>query len=254
MSVMSYSSASMGSGSRTARRKIEYGRTYVIRPRAKHQATIVWLHGVGDTGSSWSQQLGNLPLPNVKWICPTAPTRPVTVLGGFLCAAWFDGGELSEDGPVDVEGLDASAAHIANLLSSEPSDVKLGIGGFSNGAACALYSAACFAQGKYGNGNVYPINIKAVVGLSGCLPGARNLRSRIGSIDAAIRAASLPILICHGNCDEVVPHKFGERSSMMMSVAGFRYVTFKCYEGLGHYTIPREMEDVCQWLYSRLGA
>ncbi|CAH1422556.1 unnamed protein product [Lactuca virosa] len=255
MSKMSYSSASMGSGSRTARRTVEFGRTYVVRPKAKHQATIVWLHGLGDNGSSWSQLLDNLPLPNIKWICPTAPTRPVTVLGGFPCAAWFDEGELSEDGPNDVEGLDASIAHIANLLSTEPSDVKLGIGGFSMGAACALYSAACFAQGKYGNGNPYPINLKAVVGLSGWLPGARNLRNKIGgSNEAARRAASLPILLCHGLSDEVVPYTYGERSSQMMSSAGFRYVTFKSYQGLGHYTVPKEMEEVCQWLHTRLGA
>lgn len=31
-------------------------------------------------------------------------------------------GELSEDGPDDWEGLDASAIHIANLLSTEPAD------------------------------------------------------------------------------------------------------------------------------------
>jgi len=31
-------------------------------------------------------------------------------------------GELSEDGPVDWESLDASASHIANLLSTEPAD------------------------------------------------------------------------------------------------------------------------------------
>jgi len=31
-------------------------------------------------------------------------------------------GELSEDGPDDWEGLDASASHIANLLSTEPAD------------------------------------------------------------------------------------------------------------------------------------
>lgn len=34
----------------------------------------------------------------------------------------FDVGELSEDGPDDLDGLDASAAHIANLLSTEPAD------------------------------------------------------------------------------------------------------------------------------------
>lgn len=33
-------------------------------------------------------------------------------------------GELSDDGPDDFEGLDASVAHIANLLSTEPADGK----------------------------------------------------------------------------------------------------------------------------------
>lgn len=91
----------------------------------------------------------------IKWICPTAPTRPVAILGGFPCTAckfevkrWhisrnidnsflkqltlvlyfitgFDVGELSEDCPDDFEGLDASAAHIANLLSTEPADSKI---------------------------------------------------------------------------------------------------------------------------------
>lgn len=36
----------------------------------------------------------------------------------------FDVGELSEDAPDDLEGLDASAAHVANLLSTEPADSR----------------------------------------------------------------------------------------------------------------------------------
>lgn len=32
----------------------------------------------------------------------------------------FDVGDISEDAPDDVEGLNASAAHVANLLSTEP--------------------------------------------------------------------------------------------------------------------------------------
>jgi len=47
---MSYSHQSMGSGSRNAR-GYEFGRTYVVRPKGKHQATLVWLHGLGDNGS-----------------------------------------------------------------------------------------------------------------------------------------------------------------------------------------------------------
>ncbi|XP_027121633.1 uncharacterized protein [Coffea arabica] len=251
---MSYTNSSVGSGSRGARRTFDFGRTYVVRPKGKHQATIVWLHGLGDNGSSWSQLLESLPLPNIKWICPTAPTRPVAILGGFPCTAWFDVGELSEDGPDDFEGLDASAAHIANLLSTEPADVKLGIGGFSMGAATALYSATCFAHGKYGNGNPYPVYLRAIVGLSGWLPGSRNVRNKIeGSHEAARRAASLPIMLCHGMCDEVVPYKHGEKSSQILSSAGFRCLTFKSYDGLGHYTVPKEMDEVCHWLNARLG-
>jgi dienelactone hydrolase len=48
--------------------------------------------------------------------------------------------------------------------------VKLGVGGFSMGAATALYSASCFTAGKYGNGSAYLANISAAVGLSGWLP------------------------------------------------------------------------------------
>lgn len=41
------------------------------------------------------------------------------------------------------------------------------------GAAIALYSATCYAMGRYGNGIPYPVNLRAVVGLSGWLPGSR---------------------------------------------------------------------------------
>ncbi|GAB2261429.1 hypothetical protein Droror1_Dr00002426 [Drosera rotundifolia] len=41
------------------------------------------------------------------------------------------------------------------------SNTKLGVGGFGMGGAMALYSATCFAFGKYGNGNRYPINLRA---------------------------------------------------------------------------------------------
>ncbi|MFS8007973.1 putative phospholipase/carboxylesterase/thioesterase, alpha/Beta hydrolase [Helianthus anomalus] len=51
---------------RVARRAFEFGQTYVVKPKGKHQANIGWLHGLGDNGSSWSQLLETLPLPNVR--------------------------------------------------------------------------------------------------------------------------------------------------------------------------------------------
>ncbi|XP_044349104.1 acyl-protein thioesterase 1 homolog 1 isoform X1 [Triticum aestivum] len=278
---MSYYGSS-SSGGRGGRR-VEYGRSYVVRPKGRHLATIVWLHGLGDNGASWSQLLDALPLPNIKWICPTAATRPVAAFGGFPCTAWFDVDDTSVDGRDDIEGLDASAAHIANLLSSEPSDVKLGIGGFSMGAAAALHSAACYAHGKFSSGTPYPITLSAVISLSGWLPCSRSVSQSVichrtrhflllipkqtlmifgefrtlrgkmeGSHMAARRAASLPILLSHGRADEVVPYRNGERSTEFLRSSGFSYLTFKSYNGLGHYTIPEEMDDVCRWLSSRL--
>ncbi|XP_031118328.1 acyl-protein thioesterase 2-like [Ipomoea triloba] len=242
------------SGSRTAQRAFEFGRTHVVRPKGKHQATIVWLHGLGDKGSSWSQLFESLPLPNIKWICPTAPTRPVAAFGGFPCTAWFDAGDLSEDAPDDLEGLDASAAHIANLLSTEPSDVKLGVGGFSMGAAMALYSATCHALRQYGNGSPYRVNLSVIVGLSGWLPCSRTLRNRMGGLNGAgRRAASLPILICHGTGDDVVEYKHGEKSARTLVSAGFQNLTFRTYNGLGHYTAPEETDELCRWLAVNLG-
>ncbi|XP_065028784.1 uncharacterized protein LOC135584569 [Musa acuminata AAA Group] len=251
---MSYGSSSITSGAKTTARTFEYGRTHVVRPKGRHLATVVWLHGLGDHGASWSQLLETLPLPNIKWICPTAPTRPVAVFGGFPSNAWFDVGDLSESGPEDIEGMDASAAHIANLLSAEPADIKLGVGGFSMGTATALYSATCCAYGKYGSGKLYPVNLSAVVGLSGWLPCARSLKNKLEvSQNAARRTSSLPILLCHGKGDDVVLYKHGEKSSQVLKSVGFENVTFKTYNGLGHYTVPVEMEDVCKFLVTTLG-
>ncbi|KAG6484600.1 hypothetical protein ZIOFF_053121 [Zingiber officinale] len=215
---MYHGSSSYSSGRTAPRRPVEYGRTYVVRPKGRHQATIVWLHGLGDNGLSWSQLLESLPLPNIKWICPTAPTRPMAMLGGFPCTA-----------------------------------LKLGIGGFSMGAATALHSAACFAYGKYGNGSPYPINVSVIVSLSGWLPCSRTLKTKVeSSQDAARRAASMPLLLCHGRGDGVVPYKLGERSAEILRISGFRNFIFKTFNTLEHYTVPEEMDDVCKWLTARL--
>lgn len=46
------------------------------------------------------------------------------------------------------------------------------------GAAISLYSATCYALGRYGTGHAYPINLQAVVGLSGWLPGWKYYSSK----------------------------------------------------------------------------
>ncbi|GMQ03171.1 hypothetical protein CsSME_00049075 [Camellia sinensis var. sinensis] len=122
------------------------------------------------------------------------------------------------------------------------------------GAATALYSATCHVFRQYGNGSPYPVHLSAIVGLSGWLPCSRTLKNRLeGSNDAARRAASLPVLLCHGLGDEVVAYNHGENSAQTLSSAGFRNLTFRSYNGLGHYTTPEETDEVCNWLTAWLG-
>ncbi|XAR69364.1 Lysophospholipase [Bertholletia excelsa] len=253
---MSFNSHGVGSGSRTSTRSFEFGRTHVVRPKGKHQATIVWLHGLGDKGSSWSQLFEILPLSNTDFNLSQILLKRL-IFNSFRThqnlASWFDGGDLSSIAPDDLEGLDASAAHIANLLSTEPADVKLGVGGFGMGAATALYSATCHVLEQYKNGSAYPIDLSAVVGLSGWLPCSRTLESQLeGSHEAARRAGYLPILLCHGLGDDEVPYNHGVRSAQTLTSAGFQNLTFRTYDGLGHYTIPEETDELCSWLTARL--
>lgn len=214
---MSFSGPSIGSGVKAAQKAYEFGRTYIVRPKGKHQATIVWLHGLGDHGGSWSQILETLPLPNIKWICPTAPTRPVSLFGGFPSTAF-----------------------------------KFAVGGFSMGAAVALHAAMCYVTSKYANGNPFPANLSAAVGLSGWLPCAKSQSNKLATNEVLNRAASLPILLCHGKVDDVVSYKHGKKSSEVLASSGFRDLSFKSYDGRGHYTYPKEMEDLCKWLKSKL--
>ncbi|GJY10200.1 hypothetical protein Tco_0378385, partial [Tanacetum coccineum] len=46
--------------------------------------------------------------------------------------------------------------------------------------------------------------------------------------------------------DEVGPYRYGERSSQFMS--------FRIYDVLGHYTVPKEKEKVRLWLNARLAS
>lgn len=65
----------------------------VLKPTGQHTATVIWCHGLGDTANGWVDALEQIRdskrrLDEVKFILPTAPTIPITVVnklipGGF---------------------------------------------------------------------------------------------------------------------------------------------------------------------------
>ncbi|CAH0546431.1 unnamed protein product [Brassicogethes aeneus] len=177
----------------------------VIAASAKHTATLIFLHGLGDTGQGWASAMGAIRQPHVKVICPTAPTMPVTLNAGFRMPSWFDLKTLDESGPEDDDGIRSATKQIHGLIENE---IKAGIaanrivlGGFSQGGALALYSALCFPQ-----------KLAGVVALSCWLP----LRK---SFPGAMKTSNeLSVLQCHGDCDPVVPYKWGQMTASVLKL------------------------------------
>jgi Phospholipase/Carboxylesterase len=59
--------------------KFSYPAPTVIKPSQPHTATVIVMHGLGDTAAGWAPVGSQLKgaLPHVKWVFPTAPTvRP----------------------------------------------------------------------------------------------------------------------------------------------------------------------------------
>jgi lysophospholipase-2 len=97
------------------------------------------LHGLGDSGKGWQGLAARLDMPHVKFIFPTAPTRPVTINRGAMMPAWFDARGVTSGAVEDEEGCLQTRDYVHSLVAAEihagiPSS-RIMIGGFSQGAA-----------------------------------------------------------------------------------------------------------------------
>ncbi|XP_023632596.1 acyl-protein thioesterase 2 [Capsella rubella] len=215
--------------------------TMIVSPTRIHKATILWLHDIGENGRDSATFVRKLNLPNVKWICPTAPTRPVTSLGGFQTTAWCDVMGISENMADDMVSLNSTAGFVVNLLKDEPGNVMIGLGGIGMGAAVALY----FATSYITRWEQTIRRLRTIVGINGWLPAWRNFR-RNPSL-----APSLQISLTHGTSDAIVPFQIGNRCCDTLRRAGFP-VTFTPYEGDHHANIPQVINGVRMWLTMNL--
>lgn len=118
--------------------KLMYPKPEVIEPTAKHTATILWLHGLGDTGKGWLSTMQQISkqFPFVKFILPTAPKRSITCNGGHVMPGWYDIEDLQQRELNTYDGKHESAEYIHSLIEQEitgnkiPSN-RLLLGGFS---------------------------------------------------------------------------------------------------------------------------
>ncbi|XP_046992952.1 acyl-protein thioesterase 1 [Schistocerca americana] len=210
------------------------GSPVIIAATAKHTATVIFLHGLGDTGHGWATGMGAIRSPHVKVICPTAPTMPVTLNGGFRMPSWFDLRTLDANGPEDEEGIKRATELVHGMIEQE---VKAGIpsnrivlGGFSQGGALALYSALKF-----------PKPLAGVIALSCWLPLHKQFPA------AAVANKDIPYIQCHGDCDPIVPYKWGQMTASLLKQF-LRQIEFKTYRGMMHSSSDEEILDLKAFL------
>jgi phospholipase/carboxylesterase len=217
--------------------------TIEIETAPNPTASIIILHGLGADGNDFVPIARELDLSGagpVRFVFPDAPTRPVTVNGGYVMRAWYDiFGFDAQQRREDEAGLRASQALVEGLIAKEKSRgieaARIVLAGFSQGCAMTLMA-----------GLRHDERLAGLVGLSGYLPLA-------ATTEAERHAANrdLPIFLAHGTQDPVIPI-VRARDSRDALVAMGHAVEWHEYP-MPHSVCTEEIADLQRWLLERLG-
>lgn len=218
-----------------------------LEPQAPPTAAVIWLHGLGADGFDFVPFVPELRLPStspVRFIFPHAAVRPVTVNNGYPMRAWYDikvlsSNALAEGRTEDAAGIRQSGDQVRDLIALQvasgiPSS-RIVVAGFSQGGAIALHAALR-----------YPDRLAGVIALSTYLP----LRDTLAD-EAAAANRDVPVLMCHGSADPVVPLTLGERSREVLARLGYA-VDWRMYP-MQHQVCAEEVLAIRAWLLARLG-
>ncbi len=189
-------------------------------------AACVWLHGLGADGTDFVPIVEQLPLQYpVRFVFPTAPVQPVTLNGGLPMHAWFDiaSPDLSE--AVDEEGIEKSAAYVADLANQQRLPVMLA--GFSQGGLVALHAALKYKV------------TRQVVALSTWYP-------------LFVPTNRLRVFMGHGTQDTIVPLSLAEETRDVLYDMGAE-VVWRTYP-MAHSVCAQEVADIATWLNQQLEA
>mmetsp|Transcript_27940 Transcript_27940/g.39434 ORF Transcript_27940/g.39434 Transcript_27940/m.39434 type:complete len:222 (-) Transcript_27940:158-823(-) len=201
----------------------------------KTPATVIVLHGLGDSGHGWSDAAGmwQKALPHCKFVLPHAPKAPVTLNFGMMCPSWHDIKSLDSIDSEDFAGLDKSIQYVQSLIAEEVKGgtpaARVVLGGFSQGAALSIMTG--FATDS---------PLAGVFAMSGYMPYK-------GDAKDFVKNTKIPSLLCHGSADQVVKLEFGQNAYERLQKLGVP-VDFKLYSGMEHSACIEEIEEVATFL------
>ena len=205
-----------------------------IFPKAgAHSATVVLMHGLGDSADGWrdTAEQWHSRMPWVKFIVPSAKSRPITLNGGMSMPGWYDIVGLDDRASESCEGIDDSIKQIREALEGEASlglpYSRLMLAGFSQGGAMSLFTGLQMpAEQKLGG----------ILILSGYCPGYSRFKLTPGLEDT-------PLLHCHGTADPVVLHDWAVKTREFVLGQGKKEYELKSYANLAHSASNEEMAD-----------
>lgn len=208
---------------------------------SRPDCTLVWLHGMGTTPenfSPFSKEILDFGGPKTRLILPRAPRKPLTIQNGQITTAWYDILAGLGEQPEDIPGLKSMHLRISQIINRIVSQgipaETIFLGGFSQGAAMALYSGLRQAR-----------TLAGVIALSGYLPAADILDN-----DITPAGKMTPFFVAHGAYDDVINPIIARKSANFIETKVDTLV-WREYE-MEHEISPDEMNHIVQFMSTAL--
>lgn len=212
----------------------------ILQPVKPADACVIWLHGLGADRYDFLPVAEALQesLLSTRFVLPQAPTRPVTINGGYAMPSWYDIKAMSPARAIDRDELEASADHVIELIENERASgidaSRIFLAGFSQGGAVVYHTAFVKWQGPLGG----------VMALSTYAPTFSE------QLQLSASQQRVPVLSLHGQFDNVVQNSMGRTAYEYLKAHGVT-VTWQEYP-MEHEVLPEEIRDIGTWLSERL--
>lgn len=215
-----------------------------VAPTGRHDATVIWLHGLGASGHDFEPVPPLLGLPNARFVFPHAPHRRVTINFGMEMRAWYDILTLDRTGVREkAADIREAAEQVSALIADERAKgipaARIVLAGFSQGGAMALHV-----------GLRHDETLAGIMVLS-----AYELLAETREAEAHQANSTTPVFMAHGEHDPVVPVWLGEAARDALKgadPAGQRPLEWHTYP-MQHEVCPDELRHVAAWLHARIG-
>ncbi len=213
----------------------------ILQPAKPADTCVIWLHGLGADRYDFEPVAKALQksLLSTRFVLPQAPTRAVTINGGYEMPSWYDIKAMSPARSISMEELEASSKMVTDLIKEQKSHgidaSRIFLAGFSQGGAVVFHTAFMKWQGALGG----------VIALSTYAPTFSN------ELELSASQQRIPVLCLHGQYDDVVQNAMGRSAYEHLKTRGVT-ATWREYP-MGHEVLPQEIQDIGAWLTTRLG-